>query len=257
MNENETENTEQLPEPDTPSLNMVGVIQDGKFIPYGMTGIRGGIPVYVFNTYEDYEAAAPTLPETCMIVTLEDLETGGFEFDSELSETSENAPQTKVVAAALKKKASFDSPGVVQFSGSESVTDRESGLALSAIEKNSLVEGTLANLIKKVESSLSNKKPEYYEKETVGGVSLEVPYASVYILAARTYLAANANTRTVKLFFLEAWAAEANISEISVLNGPGASKCEVSARITGEKIAITVSTENSNYRARIAAIRFF
>lgn len=85
-----------------PSINMVGVIKDRKFIPYGMTGVRGGIPVYVFATYEDYEAAAPTLPEECMIVTLDDLDTGGFEFDSETSETSENALQNKTITAIIK-----------------------------------------------------------------------------------------------------------------------------------------------------------
>lgn len=139
MEENET----QTPANDT-DINMVGVIQDGKFIPYGMTGIRGGIPVYVFNTYADYEAAAPTLPETCMFITLDDLDTGGFEFDSELSETSENAVQNKIITAALRKKAGFDSPGAVQFTDSTAVTERDSGFGLSAIEKNAAVEGSLA-----------------------------------------------------------------------------------------------------------------
>lgn len=145
MEENET----QTPASDT-DINMVGVIQDRKFIPYGMTGIRGGIPVYVFNTYADYEAAAPTLPETCMFITLDDLDTGGFEFDSELSETSENAVQNKIITAALRKKAGFDSPGAVQFTDSTAVTERDSGLGLSAIEKNAAVDGTLAHEIGKV-----------------------------------------------------------------------------------------------------------
>lgn len=96
-----------LPEPDTPTTNMVGVIQETseglKFEPYGMTGLKGGIPVYAFNTYADYEAAAPMLPETFMFITLDDLATGGFEFDSELSETSRNAVQNLVLTGKFRQ----------------------------------------------------------------------------------------------------------------------------------------------------------
>lgn len=100
MEENESTGT-GTPETEA-RTNMVGVIRGGKFIPYGLTSIIGGKPVYIFNTYADYEAAAPLLPEECLVVTLDDLDTGGFEFDSELSETSENAPQNKTVTIALK-----------------------------------------------------------------------------------------------------------------------------------------------------------
>lgn len=144
-------------------VRMVGVIRDGKFVPYGTTGITGGKPVYFFDTYADYEAAAPMLPEECMFVTLDDVDTGGFEFDSELSETSENAVQNKIITAALRKKASFDSPGVVQFTDSETVTDRNSGLALWAGEKNAALEGTLANSIERID----NKTDQLINKKTI------------------------------------------------------------------------------------------
>lgn len=140
----ETETT-----PNTPIVRAVGVIDENKnFIPYGSTAVAKGIPVFVFNTKAEYDEHAPTLPEPCVVITLDDIDTGGFEFDSELSDTSENAVQNKVIKAALealKEKASFTTPGMVQFTDATTITDKNSGYALSAIEKNASVEGSLAN----------------------------------------------------------------------------------------------------------------
>lgn len=149
----ETETT-----PNTPIVRAVGVIDENKnFIPYGSTAVAKGIPVFVFNTKAEYDEHAPTLPEPCVVITLDDIDTGGFEFDSELSDTSENAVQNKVIKAALealKEKASFTTPGMVQFTDATTVTDRNSGYALSAIEKNANVEGTIGNEIEKTKKIL-------------------------------------------------------------------------------------------------------
>lgn len=104
MNENENETTGT--ETGQPTVKMVGVMEEEngelKFVPYGMTGFKGGIPVYVFNDYEEYEAYAPTLPDEFLFITLDDLDTGGFKFDDKLSPDSENAVQSKTLYVISK-----------------------------------------------------------------------------------------------------------------------------------------------------------
>lgn len=147
----------------SPLVRAVGVIDENRnFIPYGSTMVAKGIPVFVFDTKEEYDQHAPTLPEPCVVITLDDIDTGGFEFDAAIDPESENAVQNKVIAAALealRDKANFDRPGMVQFTDSPTVTDRNSGLGLSAVEKNSTVEGSLANETKKLKESLSSFHP--------------------------------------------------------------------------------------------------
>lgn len=142
----------------SPLVRAVGVIDENRnFIPYGSTMVAKGIPVFVFDTKEEYDQHAPTLPEPCAVITLDDIDTGGFEFDAAIDPESENAVQNKVIAAALealRNKANFDRPGMVQFTDSATVTDRNSGFGLSAIEKNSTIEGSLANGINKISKNL-------------------------------------------------------------------------------------------------------
>lgn len=142
----------------SPLVRAVGVIDENKnFIPYGSTAVAKGIPVFVFNTKEEYDEHAPTLPEPCVVITLDDIDTGGFEFDGEIDPESENAVQNKVIAAALealRDKANFDRPGMVQFTDATDVTNRDGGLGLSAIEKNASVVGTLANKVQEAVESL-------------------------------------------------------------------------------------------------------
>lgn len=144
----------------SPLVRAVGVIDENRnFIPYGSTMVAKGIPVFVFDTKEEYDQHAPTLPEPCVVITLDDIDTGGFEFDAAIDPESENAVQNKVIAAALealRDKANFDRPGMVQFTDSPTVTDRNSGLGLSAIEKNASVEGTIAHNISNQEKSLAS-----------------------------------------------------------------------------------------------------
>lgn len=142
-----------MEEENTPLVRSVGVIDENlNFVPYGSTAIEKGVPVFVFNTKEEYDQHAPTLPEPCVVITLDDIDTGGFEFDSAIDPESENAVQNKVIAAALetlRDKATFERLGMVRFTDATTVTDQNSGYALSAIEKNASVEGTIANEIEK------------------------------------------------------------------------------------------------------------
>lgn len=144
-----------MEEENTPLVRSVGVIDENlNFIPYGSTAIENGVPVFVFDTKEEYDQHAPTLPEPCVVITLDDIDTGGFEFDSAIDPESENAVQNKVIAAALetlRDKATFERLGMVRFTDATTVTDQNSGYALSAIEKNASVEGSLANIINKKE----------------------------------------------------------------------------------------------------------
>lgn len=137
----------------SPLVRAVGVIDENRnFIPYGSTMVAKGLPLFFFKTKEEYDQHAPTLPEPCAVITLDDIDTGGFEFDDAIDPESENAVQNKVIAAALealRDKANFDRPGMVQFTDSPTVTDRNSGLGLSAVEKNSTVSGSLAEQIAK------------------------------------------------------------------------------------------------------------
>lgn len=137
----------------TPLVRSVGVIDENlNFVPYGSTAIEKGVPVFVFDTKEEYDQHAPTLPEPCVVITLDDIDTGGFEFDSAIDPESENAVQNKVIASALealRDKATFDRLGMVRFTDATTVTDRNSGYALSAIEKNASLEGTIANEIER------------------------------------------------------------------------------------------------------------
>lgn len=145
----------------SPLVRAVGVIDENRnFIPYGSTMVAKGLPLFFFKTKEEYDQHAPTLPEPCAVITLDDIDTGGFEFDAAIDPESENAVQNKVIAAALealRDKANFDRPGMVQFTDSTTVTDRNSGLGLSAIEKNHTIGGSLANRIKIIEDSLEWK----------------------------------------------------------------------------------------------------
>lgn len=59
--------------------------------------------------------------------------------------------------AALKLRADNETYGLVQLSDSESVTDG-TGLALSAIQNNPTIDGTLANRIAGIRSSIAEKK---------------------------------------------------------------------------------------------------
>lgn len=142
-----------MEEENTPLVRSVGVIDENmNFVPYGSTAIENGVPVFVFDTKEEYDQHAPTLPEPCVVITLDDIDTGGFEFDSAIDPESENAVQNKVIAAALealRDKATFERLGMVRFTDATTVTDRNSGYALSAIEKNASVDGTIANEIEK------------------------------------------------------------------------------------------------------------
>lgn len=146
----------------SPLVRAVGVIDENRnFIPYGSTMVAKGLPLFFFKTKEEYDQHAPTLPEPCAVITLDDIDTGGFEFDAAIDPESENAVQNKVIAAALealRDKGNFDRPGMVQFTDSTTVTDRNSGLGLSAIEKNASVEGTIGNELKKVSDGINGQK---------------------------------------------------------------------------------------------------
>jgi len=95
--------------------NMVGLIIDGQFVPYGMVGLRDGVPVYLFNTYEEYEAAKPNLVDPCVFITLDDLDTGGWTFDDALDPESENAVQNKALYAYISGIMTMEDP--ISFNG--------------------------------------------------------------------------------------------------------------------------------------------
>lgn len=173
-----------MEEENTPLVRSVGVIDENlNFVPYGSTAIEDGVPVFVFDTKEEYDQHAPTLPEPCVVITLDDIDTGGFEFDSAIDPESENAVQNKVIAAALealRDKATFDRLGMVQFTDATTVTDRNSGYALSAIEKNAGLEGTIANEIQK-KASIESVNNLFKATETSDANSAPIGISSLGI----------------------------------------------------------------------------
>ena len=88
------------------------------------------------------------------------------ECDTELSDTSENPVQNKVIKAQIDSlnqaieeakalKASLEQYGMVQLNDTSVVTD-STGLALPATEKNPNLEGTLANQISQLNTDLES-----------------------------------------------------------------------------------------------------
>lgn len=105
--------------------------------------------VYIFEEEEAFDAAlaAGLIPVGTLIVkTYDEVEMAGGPFDDALSTESENAPQNKVVANALSVKSSLTEYGMSKICPVETNDATESnGLVLGAVEKNALVEGTLAH----------------------------------------------------------------------------------------------------------------
>lgn len=108
--------------------NMVGLIIDGQFVPYGMVGLRDGVPVYLFNTYEEYEVAKPNLVDPCVFITLDDLDTGGWTFDDALDTESENAVQNKVIANAINQIQNSMIPKQITFVPNSNYVDSSYGV---------------------------------------------------------------------------------------------------------------------------------
>ena len=90
------------------------------------------------------------------------------ECDTELSDTSENPVQNKVIKAQIDSlnqaieeakalKASLEQYGMVQLNDTSVVTD-STGLALPATEKNPNLEGTLANQISQLNTDIKSSK---------------------------------------------------------------------------------------------------
>lgn len=113
---------------------------------------------YVAETVDDAQAAVDSgnVDDGATIYVKEDSDSAVI-VDSELSETSKNPVQNKVIDAKLKEideeleriralRASFEQYGLVKLTNSAAVTD-STGMALSATEKNATIPGTLANQI--------------------------------------------------------------------------------------------------------------
>lgn len=129
-----------------------------------------GAPVYVFETKEDFDAAVEgnLIPIGAIIVkTYDGTEMAGGPFDGELSEESDNAVQNKVLAAKMAQLDQAIADVLALRAGLETfglskicpvgVTDatQDNGMVLGACEKNAAKEGTLGNLIQKLNAKFS------------------------------------------------------------------------------------------------------
>ena len=144
--------------------NFVVKVVDGKPVIFGSAGKDTGVPCYVFEDEEAYDAAMAEglIPVGSLIFkTYDAAEMAGGPFDTELLD-SDNAVQNRVVKAAIDRidqsiaealalRASLTGFGLAKICPVD-VTDvtEADGLLLGAFEKNPAVKGTLANLISSV-----------------------------------------------------------------------------------------------------------
>lgn len=145
---------------------------DGKTITIDENGIIKGAPSGKQLTREEMDAqiasgelgdgdvvylTGPAAGENGLLVKV----------DKELNAESVNPVQNKIITEALNRldslieetkalRATLETYGLVRISESETVTEADSGLVLSAREKNSSIEGTIGNEIKKIEQLIAN-----------------------------------------------------------------------------------------------------
>lgn len=151
--------------------NYIVKIENGKPVIYGDVGNEddGTAPVYIFETEEAYDAAVAEglVPVGSLVVkTYDAVEMAGGPFDPALSPESENAPQNKVVDAAVARldqaiadavalRASLTGFGMGKITPVD-VTDitEADGRVLGGFEKNPAVAGSLANLLENLSGRL-------------------------------------------------------------------------------------------------------
>lgn len=161
-------------------------IVDGKPVVYGESGKEENeaVGVYIFEEKETFDAAIADhlIPVGALIVkTYDAIEMAGGPFDAELSTESENAPQNKAVANALSVKASQTEYGMAKICPVD-VTDvtEDNGLVLGAKEKNSTVDGTLANKISSLISSLQPVRYDFKASDIVNGELIHSTYCAKF-----------------------------------------------------------------------------
>lgn len=96
-----------------------------------------------------------------------------------------------------------------------------------------------------------------YTASGAGSVTLQVPYTSCYLIAARTYMPSNANVRATKVFFNEVWTS--TVHSVSLLSTTGETTpnptFNVTSAISNNKLAITATANSSAYSIEVTAIR--
>ena len=141
--------------------NFVVKVVDGKPVIFGSAGKDTGVPCYVFEDEEAYDAAMAEglVPVGSLIFkTYDGAEMAGGPFDTELGD-SDNAVQNRVVKAAIDRidqsiaealalRASLTGFGLAKICPLD-LTDvtEDNGMVLGAVEKNASVSGSLANEI--------------------------------------------------------------------------------------------------------------
>jgi len=144
-------------------MSMIGKVEGGKFVPYASMGDKQkGVPLFVFDDkaawQEEYDAG--NVPDGSVIILLRDEEGDGsgtyVTVDGELSLESENPVQNKVITREFEDvkamRGSETGYGMVKLSSAADVTD-SAGLAVPASELNAVLEGTVANKLKKLEQN--------------------------------------------------------------------------------------------------------
>ena len=146
--------------------NFVVKVVDGKPVIFGSAGKDTGVPCYVFEDEEAYDAAmAEGLNPVGSLIfkTYDGAEMAGGPFDTELGD-SDNAVQNRVVKAAIDRidqsiaealalRASLIGFGLAKICPIDVVNITEAnGILCGGFEKNSAVEGSLANKISIVDS---------------------------------------------------------------------------------------------------------
>ena len=151
--------------------NFVVKVVDGKPVIFGSAGKDTGVPCYVFEDEEAYDAAMAEglVPVGSLIFkTYDGAEMAGGPFDTELGD-SDNAVQNRVVKAAIDRidqsiaealalRASLTGFGLAKICPLD-LTDvtEDNGMVLGAVEKNASIEGTISNIFSNRLTSLINK----------------------------------------------------------------------------------------------------
>lgn len=190
---------------------------DGKTITVDENGMLKGAPPGKEMTKEEMDAQiASGELQAGDVVYLKGPAAGEdgllVKVDSELKD-SVNPVQNRVVKEALDRldalvaetnalRATLESYGLAKISESEAVTDTESGLVLSAKEKNSGIEGTIAYKISKLREETANAYNEIIFKrnktEASSQSGMENGYAWINNSDAICFVAGNSRINIAK-----------------------------------------------------------
>lgn len=162
-----------------------GIVKpDGKTIQVDADGLLTGTPLDFMGTWKGLQDAIESgEAKNGMVGYISGTGVDGedenhpnnmlFDFDDFLSTISSNAVQNRIIAAVINElrgaleeikqfRATIESFGFSKISESTSVTELDSGLVLSAKEKNASLPGTIANRIETVaDSSVQEMKNMY------------------------------------------------------------------------------------------------